>query len=176
MIFCIQAAQPRLTYQYDSEDETIGEAIETVFPLLTESAILVWKNVYIPLNYKYDLSVMCEDILKMISRLTNEKEGELRIDWPSNTFSAIWNLLWTADSLEIRSRWQSVVGGTEGLLAQQEVITITKSEFIAEWKQPLKNIRFALKESGYTVKNLPGFLRLKRIVEGIDREGILYSG
>ena len=56
MKFLIQANSPECTMNFDKEDYNLATAIETIFPLMTENAILMWHHLCIPLSYKYDIS------------------------------------------------------------------------------------------------------------------------
>ncbi|MEO1668687.1 MAG: hypothetical protein AAFU54_28910 [Chloroflexota bacterium] len=175
MNFFIQAGEPRSTHQYDADDETLGEAIETVFPSLTESAVLVWNYIHVPIGYKYDFGIMCDDILEMLWNLLKLNEGYMSIVWPSNTFATTWSLNWQEDQLEIVSSWDTVVGGTEKLLNQQSKIDLPKSTFASEWKKPLENIFQALMESGYSKDNLTQMTMLEDIISLIKFTGVLYK-
>ncbi|HHR2550667.1 TPA: hypothetical protein ACSY39_10840 [Listeria monocytogenes] len=57
MNFFIQANTPQKTGVFESDDYDLSTAIETIFPMLTEDAILVWNHIYVPLSYKYDISL-----------------------------------------------------------------------------------------------------------------------
>jgi len=61
----------------------LGDAIQAAFPLETEDAQLVWHRLSVPLSYKYDFSVIIEDIIAMLAyvpRKANRKSsGELWI-------------------------------------------------------------------------------------------------
>ncbi|RKZ45145.1 MAG: hypothetical protein DRR16_29395 [Candidatus Parabeggiatoa sp. nov. 3] len=135
---------------------------------------MVWNGVYIPLGYKYDLSVMMEDILVMLEKLGKSSSGMHKVHWPSNTFSSIWNLQWEENHLEIDTKWFSLVGYTEALLLQRSVLKIDKNSFTQEWKRLLGNILLALEECGYRSVMLPGMKRLERQHNIISGEGILY--
>lgn len=66
MNFYILAGNPRVQSIENSDDKSLSEAIETVFPLNTEYAILSWNYISIPLSYKYDISYMIDDIPNFI--------------------------------------------------------------------------------------------------------------
>lgn len=85
MNFRIQTSHPCSNlkyYPYEKEIHNIAEAIEYIFPMITEKAFIVWNNVYIPFSYKYDVSSMIENILHMLREIRNNNNaGELNIDW-----------------------------------------------------------------------------------------------
>ena len=62
--FYIQANNPRVLKEHDLEDKNISDAMETIFPLYTESAVMMWNHICVPLSYKYDISYMMDDMLK----------------------------------------------------------------------------------------------------------------
>ena len=77
--FYIQASNPRFQDSINIYDESLSDAIESVFPLNTENAILVWNYISIPLSYKYDISYMIEDILQLLDELQNIGNCETRL-------------------------------------------------------------------------------------------------
>jgi len=175
MNFRIQVNCPRISGILNEDDESLDEAIETVFLLNTETMIMIWNDVYIPLTYKYDLSVIMKDIMIMLEKLCNSSSGKLTIHWPSNTFSSIWNFQWEDNKLKIDTRWFTVIGDTEGLLNSRNVIEIDKTSFIQEWKTLLLKIRWALEESGYNSAKIPEMERLAHHCNIIPGGGILYQ-
>ena len=52
MIFAVQVSNPEASGKLESDDESFQEAIESLFPLHTEYAFIIWNNVYVPLSYK----------------------------------------------------------------------------------------------------------------------------
>lgn len=76
MNFYIQANNPKVLKEYNAEDESIADAMETIFPLYTESAILVWNHISIPLSYKYDISYMMDDVLDLLESFMQAKNGK----------------------------------------------------------------------------------------------------
>lgn len=76
-MFYIQACNPINNRTVDENDSKLMEAIETIFPMRTEAAIMVWNYVSIPLSYKYDISYMINDIIIVIQELVMKQEGIL---------------------------------------------------------------------------------------------------
>ena len=56
--FTIQASSPRVVRRFDQSDQSLADALQTLFPVETEFALLVGNWVYLPLNYKYDWSLI----------------------------------------------------------------------------------------------------------------------
>jgi hypothetical protein len=172
----MQASNPRTLRVIDEEDEHIGDALQTVFPMWTEDAYMVWNGVHVPISYKYTLSFLIQDAVVMLERLSHDELGELEIRWPSDDFAATWHLTWEAERLEIRTKWEpnAVVGGTEGLLNARPTVHIAKQSFISEWKEVLGVALRALTDAGYTEAHLADLAKLRRVHESIREPGILY--
>ncbi|MCX7746159.1 MAG: hypothetical protein N2645_04575 [Clostridia bacterium] len=175
MDFYIQASCPRYTGVYDEEDYNLSTAIETIFPMMAEKAIMAWKSIYIPLCYKYDISYMLEDILNILENLRDKVIGELSLHWASDTFANVWKIKWDSKDVEINSEWGSVLGHTEELLKLKGPVVISKKLFANEWKRVLHNVIEGLKLSGYSADKLPGMDRLISEYNTIEKEGILYD-
>lgn len=170
--FYVQASSPRFHCEASDEHaESLGEAVEYSFPLLTEKMFMAWKGHRIPLCYKYDLSVIVEDLLELLVEL-QRPSGEQETFWGSDTFCGRWFLKWGDGRLEVQADWRDVGAGLEKLLASE--ISIPVAHFLAEWKRPLGILCDALQNSGYTVENLPAMQLLKDVHESLTQEGILY--
>ncbi len=174
MTFIIQASCPRITGIFDIEAESLSDAIESSFPLLTENAVFVWQHVPILVGYKYDISIMIDDILEILEVLRKEDSGKKTIHWVSNTFAHVWHLSWDSTQLVINAEWGSVSGGTEQLLQNRGSVTLTKQSFSSEWRKVLQNLITALSKSGYSEDGLPGMKRLVHEYEAIETEGNIY--
>lgn len=174
MKFLIQANSPECTMNFDKEDYSLATAIETVFPLITEDAILMWHHLCIPLSYKYDVSCMMEDILKMLYKIRTNLIGELPIIWSSDAFASKWIIKWNEKDIFITSEWENVVGQVQKLLNSKNEIIIEKKSFMSEWKKILDNVLIALKKCGYDEK-LQGMSTLIREFDEIIDYGVLYQ-
>ncbi|MEQ7053300.1 hypothetical protein ABN764_21900 [Paenibacillaceae sp. P-4] len=174
MSFIIQASCPRITGVFDSEAESLSDAIESSFPLLTENAVIVWNYVPILLGYKYDISIMIDDILEILEVLRKEDSGAKTIHWASNTFAHVWHLSWDSTQLVIKAKWGDVSGRTGQLLQNSGNVTLTKQSFSSEWKRVLQNLITALSKLGYSEEGLPGMKRLVHEYEVIETEGKIY--
>lgn len=173
--FWIQASCPRWQTPRELEVSTVDEAIEAVFPRDTEDAFVVWRHVYIPLSYKYDVGTILQDVLQMVGKLLAADSGEWQVDWPSNTFGARWHFKWAGERLVVTSsEWRSVVGDTEDLLRGRSVLEMGKSEFVFEWKALLERVRDALIGAGYTFDALPELEPLVETARNIPGYGVLY--
>lgn len=120
MPFYIQVNSPRTQSFDSSEIESLSELIEEMFPMDTEDAILSWNGVPAALSYKYDISVMIEDILEMLFCISKGSSGSMVISWPSNTFRADWELSWSENHLSGHSVWHEMTGGVEAILNEKK--------------------------------------------------------
>jgi hypothetical protein len=175
MEFSIQVSNPRISGDYDPEDVNLDECIQTSFVLNTEMAFIEWQGIFIPLTYKYSISIMLLDILILLQELLDKQSGELDITWPTNEFSVRWIISWQHDSLTIEANWKCVIGKTEELLNNLEPLRVNKYEFIYEWRELLSVIINGLAKCGYNESNVSDFIWLKNIHSRIDNDGILYT-
>lgn len=173
--FSIQASNPRALSSFQAEDEGLVDAIQTVFPLESEFAFIIWNWVYVPVSYKYDFSLMIEDVINLLEAMMAASNGELAISWASNTFSATWKVSWEQETT-VAATWDSTLGDTASLLRERSSLTVPTQDFIAEWKRPLELVGNALVTAGYKARELPGLERLVRVSQRIPRYGVLYSG
>ena len=171
--FTLQASNPHVRTVHDAGDTNLADAIQTVFPLETESAILCWNWIHIPLSYKYDWSMMIDDVLGLVDVMLSEHSGNRVIQWPSNTFASTWRIGWTAEMTTVEAEWISVSGDTEAILAERPRVVLGSPEFISEWKRPLEVILSALLSAGYDT-TLEGMERLRTTVSRIGGRGVLY--
>src|SRR5882762_374566 len=108
--FVIQASNPRTLSQFDPDDSSLFDAIQTVFPLEAEYALLTWNWVYIPLDYKYDWCLLVDEVISLVECMTSEQSGSRTIHWPSNTFSAVWDVEWADGKVTVNATWKCVLG------------------------------------------------------------------
>ena len=172
MTFIIQASNPHALLTRD-DSTTLSDAVESVFPLHTEHAILRWNHIHIPLGYKYDMSLLIDDVLHIVAALSNAPIGSRAVHWPSSTFSSVWNMTWDQGIINIQTTWDSVIGDTEALLTSRSELHVPIEDFIVEWKRPLQLIERALSSAGYD-EDLPGLGLLRATLKDITGEGQLY--
>ncbi len=135
---------------------------------------MVWNHIHVPLSYKYDISVMLEDILLMLDTLLSESIGSFYVFWPSNTFAAEWQMSWTQDALVVTSVWKSVVGGTVDLLNRSGTLETSKSAFLAEWKMLLRTLIKNLELTGHASHLEKEVEKMRSIERRIECVGVLY--
>ena len=139
-----------------------------------ERAILAWNRIYVPLSYKYDVSELADDILRLLESMLAEARGALVVEWPSNTFAAKWTITWEVAVTTVRAEWRDVSGGVVSLLASHDSISVPTREFLAEWKSLLVVVERALKDAGYTEDQLTGLGQLRRVIAALPGNGELY--
>ena len=84
MPFVIQASSPRWTGAHDPEDSTLSEAVQVVFPMEAEAAVLEWNHVPGLLSYRYDISICLDDVIDMLTTLMS-CDGVYENYWPSTS-------------------------------------------------------------------------------------------
>jgi len=180
MGFYIQTCNPMyLIPQKEIVEQTIVEeisyAIQLVFPMVTERALLVWEDIYIPICYKYDLSVMMEDILFMLSELQEKNQGTCQIGFGSDTFNALWEMEWVNEKLSINAKWDYVRGNLAVVNSSCNKLIIDVSTFLCEWKGILTHVIEAIKRSNINMDNCNEYDSLLKINTTIPKFGRLYQ-
>ena len=175
MNFCIQASNPIVQHKIDYEDSSLSDIIETIYPLYTEHAILTWNYISIPLSYKYDISYMIDDIIKLLMELHDKPSGNKIIYWLPDTFRCDWIVNWKKGNIKIKSKWNCTVGHLERLLNEVPEIDIPINIFINEWKEVLGNIIQGIKICGYDKFHAEEIQGLLECYAYIEESGILYK-
>jgi len=176
MDFWIQAGDPRATGTYSAEDVCVAEALETIFPMFTEDAIIVWKRWFIPLSYKYGFSCLIDDLIIIVSAVLAVDTGRISVVWPCSEFQARWTVSWTQEDVQIDSEWMSAPGQLLEMLKKAGPVQLKRSEFLAEWKMPFTKIVEALKVSGYNAKNLKDMPSFEWLASALPKGAYLYPG
>lgn len=174
--FVIQAGSPRTEPSYDPHDESLSDAAQASFPPHTESMIIVWNRVCIPLGYKYDVSLVLDDALDLVVAMTTEAASTRTVHWPSTSFGASWTVTWADSMTTIHATWRSIVGDTEKLLRDSGPIAVPVESFVAEWKRPFEIIARAIRGAGYSEQQIPRLATLEHVCRQIPRYGELYIG
>ncbi len=175
MKFVIQVCNPTVR---QAERESVGDvaaAIQAIYPSDTEDAILVWNRIPIRINYKYDLSVLFDDLIAVLLNVRGSDIGQYRVYWGSDTFRAQWILTWESDRVSIRATWDSTNGSYEDLLNSRNEVTIGRAEFLAEWKALLGKIISSIQKAGIEIADQAGLRSLREIEAAIPSYGVLYS-
>ena len=173
MQFWIQTGVPKYMKIIDSCDESVSQAIETIFPLLTEDVFLRMNGYYYPLSYKTDIAYMIEDIIDMLKSLREDQSGDMKISWATNTFACVWEMSWDVKTINLVSRWREQEIYDYDFRKIMHSIKMEKADFVREWKKLLEIVLVALNDCGYA-DILSDYQELKKECLIIDKYGILY--
>lgn len=176
MTFKIQVGTPIAKYSKRKE-YSFDEALQNIFLLHTENVIIYWNYCCIPLDYKYTISDIFNDILTMLESLTNQEEGEKVVTFFENSFHTKWLMTWDKNNLTIIAEWYSVSGAEEmlNILTQRNKIIINKSLFISEWKMLLSTVKNNLLKYYLHARVINGFDKLISIEKKIKNKGCFYT-
>jgi hypothetical protein len=155
--FGIELGHTECLRRLDVSDSTLAEAIQTVFPL-EGHAVLEWDGLEFKLNYKYDLSMMMEDLLSLLRAVLSTSSGEQEVNWPSSGFPYIWRISWNASTLEVVASSRDEVGATH--LRSPQAFRSTRREFLVAWQPLLKRILTCLETAGYREDHIAGMALL----------------
>jgi len=175
MDFFIQVSKPICLNNYDNEDGSLADAMETIFPLLTEKAIIMWNYIPIQLSYKYDISYMLDDILDILLMLRTKEKGKMVIPWLPDTFRCDWTIQWDKGNIKIHAEWDGIIGDLENILNKNSEVCLKVNEFRGEWKKLLELIIINLKKCGYQESQIRNMDKLLIEYNKLSEEGILYQ-
>jgi hypothetical protein len=157
-VFAIKSGVPAVVAARDESDTTLNDAMQTVFPL-DERAFLEWNGLTMPLSYKYDLSVMLEDIVDIVLAVERTESGLLQVDWPSSGFPFHWTIKWDASEVEVHAHPRDEPGAVD--LTGRERVRVGRGIFVGAWQALLKTILSCLEGAGYTNLQISGLTRLR---------------
>jgi len=176
MNFYIQVSNPIFLYSSSEIVSDLAEAIQVVFPMETENAFIVWNYTYIPLGYKYDLSVIIDDLLPMLSDLITQKEGSYRACFGSDTFNAEWNLEWYDEKLYIAAKWNNLAGNLVKLTSSSCSSLETKIDiFLSEYKKLFQQVSIAVDKSEILIVEQESYKLMLQLQTAIKNFGCLYQ-
>ena len=95
-------------------------------------------------------------------------------NWLPDTFRCDWLIKWSAENMEIQSKWEGTVGHLENILNQKSNMQLSKTLFISEWKRVLGIVITGLKSCGYSEDKIQHMAQLIERYESINEEGQLY--
>ncbi len=163
-MFKIQLNNPIVLITTLEEDTHIGMATETIFPMDTEDAFMIWNNISIPITYKYDVSIMLNDMIDIIKFMKDENKNKMSNHWASNTFVSEWFLTKNSGQVHIESNWGDTHGNLGSQLNENSELTLDANHFVAELKSMICFVKKCLEKAGYSSKNLKDFYLLEEIV------------
>lgn len=147
MTFLLVCNAPRGASHYNEADETLGDAVQSVFELNDEDAELEWNGVVFSLNYKYDLGMMVDDVVSMLRTILATSEGNMVIAWVSTGFPFTWRIDWSEDRIRLSATSRDSDAGLR--ISGLEELETSKKQFVREWQSVLAMIKARLSAAGY---------------------------
>lgn len=160
-LFSIQPGAPAV--HAASREVDLAAAIQAIYPSDTDDAILNWNRVAVRVGYRYDVSVLVDDLLPLIAAIGAAPSGTRCVTWGSDTFNARWDVHWTGDELSVDAEWHSISGDYEDILNARPRVQLRRQVFLAEWSRLLAVVLAGVESSGVVLER-PGELReLRRL-------------
>lgn len=163
MTFTIVSGKPRIRRCRHPISDSLGGALQEAFEFESEDLTISWNDVAIPLEYKYDIAIIVDDLLEMLQQLLDLRGGELEVSFGSDTFNCVWHIRWGGGTVNIRPTWlglRASVPQVEGLRRPVELGTI---EFLKQWEPVLRDMVLAVRESGVVIDNAEEIERLREL-------------
>ncbi|MCU0435831.1 MAG: hypothetical protein MUC87_20395, partial [Bacteroidia bacterium] len=152
----------------------MGQAIHHIFPMTTEMAFIFWNGYFIPINYKYDISVCIDDIISCLEKILNPQSQKLTLTFGSDTFNGYWDIEIIGQQLQISAHWDSI-RGLEKYVNNQIPVKLNTNDFVAEWCGILTVIDNALVQNRISlIKEQYLVDRMRKIVALNNNKGVLY--
>lgn len=127
------------------------------------------------IGYKYDLSVLIDELLPLLSAILQSDQGEYQVSWDSTSFLGYWYLTWDERQMTIEAEWLRVVGKYSGLLNNHDTVRTSKDAFLREWKGLLSKLIEAINLTGIHIEVREEVQTLYQIYAGIAGFGKLYQ-
>lgn len=173
-VFWLQVGRPRVFIGCHDPAEDLAGALQTIFPMETEDAYINWNHIPIKLSYKYDISVVIDAIVPLLSAIVENPSGSAIASLNSDTLHADWEVDWTRDRLAIQAKWHSVVGDLDCVRRSCSRMELGRVDFLAEWKELLRVLMHATKKSRILIENDSDRRIVRRIMAKISARGRLY--
>ncbi|MDY7228591.1 hypothetical protein [Hyalangium rubrum] len=162
-MFALKAGMLVCVASRAESDGTLNEAAQTVLPL-EESVLMEWNGVTLSLNYKYDISVMLEDIVELVLAVEKTGTGSYQVDWPSSGFPFRWTVKWNESEVDVRADSRDEPGAVN--LTGRERVRVERGSFVGAWKALLRAVLSCLEGAGYTSQQVHGLARLRTAAIG----------
>ena len=162
-MFELRAGTPACPGAHDASDSTLSDALQTIFSI-DDHATMAWHHLEFRLGYKYDVSMMIDDIIEMVLAIRQNDAGLLEVDWPSSGFPYLWSIKWSATDVDIVARARDEPGAKE--LARCEWVRVKRAPFVRAWQSLLDIVLSCLLSSGYSSQQIAGLERLKAAAIG----------
>ncbi|MGW9310421.1 hypothetical protein ACWGRK_17035 [Saccharomonospora azurea] len=152
MEFAVQVGCPR-TLRPEGPAADMADAISELYPLDTEDLILVWNLVPIRLSYRYDVSVLMDDLVPLLEEVQGGLRAERAVRWASDTFAAEWKLVPDRTRLRISAQWFSTLGNYEDLLNTRGVVETPVENFVREMGKIVDRTCADIEASGIEIED-----------------------
>lgn len=175
MSFWIQVSTPRIRPSQGVVAEDLAAALQLMYVMETEDAVMSWNGVRIAVGYKYDLSIIIEDVLSLLLSLASDAQGEMQVLFGSDTLRGDWRCSWTNGRLEVLARWDSLAGNVESAANACARLEVGIGEFLAEWRGVLQRVASDVERSGIFVEDQQQLRILHDILNRTTGVGRLYA-
>jgi len=175
MQFAIQVGNPTILRPQTTLLPDLAYAIEELFPMDTEDAILYWNWIPVQIGYKYDLSMLIDKLLPLLSTVLCASKGSYQASWDDSSFYGYWYLEWDEHQMTIEAEWLAAAGNYQALLNSRDKLRISKDAFLREWKGLLRKLIEAINVTGVQIEAQEEFETLCRIEAAIPAFGKLYQ-
>ncbi|MFE6909036.1 hypothetical protein [Streptomyces erythrochromogenes] len=142
----------------------MADAVGEMYSSAADDAVLVWNRVPVRLSYGHDLAVLLDDLVPLLEDIRRPGFSAAEVFWGSDTFSAEWVIVREGDSLRIRARWHSILGGYESLLAERGDVVLPAGEFTGEWAKILRRIATDIEAERVKLEDDDLFRRAKALL------------
>lgn len=150
-VFRIHPGHPRPNVGVAGIAADLSEAIAMCFPIDAADAEFVLRDVSVPLNYKYDLSVIVEDIVDLLEHCLRQESAKVRLC--SDTFNVSLSVRPKAESVALRADWHSVVGNKEKQLNEIPTVIVPARHFLEQWARLLEVAFQGLDRTGLVIRD-----------------------
>jgi hypothetical protein len=177
--FFLQAGSPSSLAVLDPDALDLSLASQRVFPWVTEPLVMFWHGAPVALSYKYDVSVMLEDVICLVGEVSCSAEGFRALEWANSGFFARWILRWGAGRIQVVHEWmdphEARPEAAFALEALRRPVALPVVDFLAEWRRPLEIVSAALLDAGYGAEDLTRLPALDQAIARTGRRGWLYQ-
>ncbi len=152
----------------DEEDETVSEAIETIYESYKPDVKITYKNYILYLSKKGDISDIFDGIIEVLSEIEKGKD-QVSYNYLSSSFTVKMDIKIEQGCLIIQPTWYVANIEKDGCKIISEdfhlinkEIRISKVSFLNEWNKLLLEIKHDLTKAGYN-NQLNGFNYLNNL-------------
>lgn len=144
--------------------DDLSEAIELLFPMDTDDAVMEWGHCKIPLSYKYDLSVIIDDLVDLFEQIKKANFAFFSVFFGSDTFNTKWEIEQYDTILKIKAKWHSTAANNESELNKMPQLIVNSNTFLHEWMKIISTIIKALESIDIVLIDNSEVDRLKSLV------------